>query len=99
MPVNFSKVQSLFLIILGKYLHPLLVNFIKAIVCFGPSRAKAQKILNCFSGTATSVLKVPHYFFLLLSKKEKEKKRFSNFLTSLSVATMWFHSDVVVHCR
>ena len=37
-------------------------------------------ILNCFSGTAASVLKALHYFFLLLSKKEKEKKTLFQFL-------------------
>ena len=62
-------------------------------------RNKAKKILNCFSGTAASVLKALHYFFYCFLKKKKKKKRFSNFLTSLSVTTMWFHSDVVVHCR
>ena len=36
------------------------------------STAKAKKkILNCFSGTAASVLKAPHYFFLLLSENKK----------------------------
>ena len=45
MPVNFFKVQSLFLIILGKYLHPLHVNFIKTIVGVGPSRARSGVLL------------------------------------------------------
>ena len=30
-----------------------------------------KKIMNCFSGTAASVLKAPHYFILLLSKNKK----------------------------
>ena len=36
-------------------------------------------------------------FFLLLSKKVN-KTHISSFITSLSVTTMLFHSDVVVHC-
>ena len=45
------------------------------------ANCKAKKnTLNCFSGTATSVLKAPHYFFLLLSKTEKEKKTLFQFL-------------------
>ena len=46
MPVSFSNVQSRFLIILGKYLHPPLVNFIKTIVGLGPLRAKSGVSLS-----------------------------------------------------
>ena len=37
---------------------------------------RPNKKLNCFSGTASSVLKVPHYVFLLLSKINEIKTTF-----------------------
>ena len=39
-----------------------------------------KNILNCFSGTAASVLKAPHYFFYCFLKKKKEKKTLFQFL-------------------
>ena len=38
--------------------------------CVGPN-----KKINCFSGTAASVLKVLHYVFLSLSKNKNEIKK------------------------
>ena len=59
---------------------------------------RPKKNIELFLGHRRICFKSPALlFFLLLSKKEKEKKRFSNFLTSLSVTTMWFHTDVLVH--
>ena len=38
-------------------------------------RIRQKKILNCFSGTAASVLKAPHYFFFYCFLKKKKKKK------------------------
>ena len=57
------------------------------------------KKMNCFSGTAASVLKVLHYFFYCFLKMKIHQIRISSFITSLSVMTMLLHLDVVVHCE
>ena len=70
-------------------------------LCFGRLYSEAHlgqiKKMNCFSGITTSVFKVPHYIFLLLSKKKK--KEIKNAFPVQTMVISYGHAVPLGCCR
>ena len=77
-------------------------KWLKIIICFYSHFhsyvIRLNKKMNCFSGTATSLLKSRIIFFYCFLRIKMNKNCISSFITSLSLTTMRFYSDVAVHC-